>query len=198
MELWGHSLGFWQSVVFWSIVISALAGSVGITAAFVSALVGYNVSNVVQKDADIRISEANARAAEAMLRLERHKERRRLTSQQFAVLVEKLKPFAGTEFDLSAIDDEQLDLALDVERALTASGWTIRSWTLGGNVTTLPGRRFFVGHVVLGGGDVQMRDPGLLGARDALFNVLTLAGFEGVRGSGADAPPGFRTEAYST
>lgn len=141
------------------------------------------------KGKDEKIAEANARAAEAMLALEKFKRPRRLTSEQHALLIEKLKPFAGTEYDLAAKDPEPLDLALDIESALRAAGWTIRSWTDGGIVTNLPGRPFVVGHIVLSGIDVQMRDPDLSNARDAFVNALTLAGFEGVRGSAANVPP---------
>ena len=143
----------------------------------------------VLKERDEKIAEANARAAEASLALERFKKPRRLTSEQYTVLVETLKQFAGTEYDLAAKDSEPLDFALDIERTLTDAGWTIRSWTGDGIITNLPGREFDVGNVVLDGVDVQMRDPSLSSARDAFVNALQLLGFEGVRGSAAKALP---------
>ena len=141
------------------------------------------------KEKDEKIAEANARAAEALLALERFKKPRRLNSEQHAVLVETLKQFAGAEFDLAAKDSEPLDFALDIERALRDAGWITRSWTGGGIITNLPGREFVVGNVVLDGVDVQMRDPSLSSARDAFVNALKLTGFEGVRGSAASVPP---------
>jgi hypothetical protein len=140
------------------------------------------------KEKDEKIAEANARAAESLLALERFKKPRRLSSEQHALLVENLKRFAGTEYDLAANDPESLDFALDIERALGDAGWTIRSWTDEGIVTTLPGRSFCVGQIVLNGVDIQMRDPSVSSVRDALVNALTHFGFENVRGSAAKAP----------
>ena len=139
--------------------------------------------------ANERAGEAEQKAAEAKLALQKFKEPRRLSSEQHAVLVKKLKQFAGTEYDLAAKDSEPLDFALDIERALRDAGWTIRSWTDGGIFTNLPGRDFVVGHVVLDGVDVQMRDPSLSSVRDAFVNALEISGFEGVRGSAANASP---------
>lgn len=63
--MWGFSLQFWQVVFFWATVTAAVAGGISITAAFVSAMVGYQITDLVQADADKRISEASARGDEA-------------------------------------------------------------------------------------------------------------------------------------
>jgi len=64
--MWGwFSLETLQSIFFWATLTAAIAGGVSITAAFVSAMVGYEVADLIQTDADRRIAEANARGEEA-------------------------------------------------------------------------------------------------------------------------------------
>lgn len=113
--MWGFSLQFWQSVFFWATVVAAVSGGIGISAAFVSAMVGYQISDIVQADADERIAEATARgeearaeagkaheraaalekeAAEARVEQERIKVRlasRRLTAEQYKILTGVLR-----------------------------------------------------------------------------------------------------------
>jgi hypothetical protein len=63
--MWGLTLQFWQTVVLWANVI-ALAGAVLTGAAlFVSAWVSSNIADVIQQDADKRITEARTRGDEA-------------------------------------------------------------------------------------------------------------------------------------
>jgi hypothetical protein len=148
------------------------------------------------KDKDDQIAKANARGEEAKLetvRLElalaKVKTPRRLTQDQRAKCVAGLKEFSGTAFDISASIHETLIFALDIEGVLTEAGWDRRSWTGGGNVINLPGRTFVAGNVITQGVDIQILDPGLSKARDALVNALRLAGFEGVIGSAVNVPP---------
>jgi hypothetical protein len=63
--MWGLSIPFWEAVFKAATIAALILGGFGITAAFISAWVGYELTDVVQKDADKRISEANANAAEA-------------------------------------------------------------------------------------------------------------------------------------
>jgi hypothetical protein len=148
------------------------------------------------KDKDSQIAEANARAEEAKLKtarlelaLAKFKAPRRLTQNQRAKLVASLKEFSGTAFDISASINETLIFALDIESTRTEAGWDRRSWTGGGTAINLPGRPFVAGFVITEGIDIQIFNPGLSKARDALVNELRLAGFERVIGSDVDVPP---------
>jgi hypothetical protein len=73
MEMWGHSLPFWESIFRWATGIAAIAGGIAVTAAFVSTIVGYQITGRVQQESDKKISEANARTEEAKLEQERLK-----------------------------------------------------------------------------------------------------------------------------
>lgn len=71
--MWGYPLGLWESVFFWSTGIAAIAGAIAVVAAFMSGIIGYQISDHVQREANKKISEANARAEEAKLEQERLK-----------------------------------------------------------------------------------------------------------------------------
>jgi hypothetical protein len=66
----GFPLSFWQSIFFWATSIAAVAGAISISSAFISAVVGYQISDIVQSDANQRIAEAAVRTKEAELKLE--------------------------------------------------------------------------------------------------------------------------------
>jgi hypothetical protein len=69
-------------------------------------------------------AEANARAAEAKLELERFKQPRTLTIEQQDRISSKLRPFAGQEFILSvAPHPESFDFLLILESIVTKAGW---------------------------------------------------------------------------
>jgi hypothetical protein len=63
--MWGLSLQFWQSVVLWANIVALAGGVLTGAALFVSAWVSSNIADVVQQDADQRISEARTRGDEA-------------------------------------------------------------------------------------------------------------------------------------
>lgn len=65
MDLWGFSLHFWERVFFGASLIAALAGGLSVFAAFVAGIVGYQVTDRWQKDADSRISAGQAETAKA-------------------------------------------------------------------------------------------------------------------------------------
>jgi hypothetical protein len=56
---------FWASVFKWSTISAAVFGGIGVVSAFVSAWVGYQISDATQKDANLRIEEARGDAAKA-------------------------------------------------------------------------------------------------------------------------------------
>jgi hypothetical protein len=63
--MWGLSVQFWQNVVLWANVVALAGGILTGAALFVSAWVSKNIADVVQQDADRRISEARTRGDEA-------------------------------------------------------------------------------------------------------------------------------------
>jgi hypothetical protein len=86
-------------------------------------------------------AEANARAAEAKLELEKFKAPRTLSAEQQAAMTAKLKKFAGTSFDVAIGpmgDPEPLYLARAIHSALTLAGWGQVAWVDGGLSYTEP------------------------------------------------------------
>jgi hypothetical protein len=75
-------------------------------------------------------SEANRRAAEAQLALEKFKAPRTLTPEQRGRIVDKLKQFSGTEYDITIIESEPeiLNFVFTLELVLSAAGWTELDW----------------------------------------------------------------------
>lgn len=75
-------------------------------------------------------AEAIARAAEAQLALEQFKAPRTLTPEQRGRIVDKLKQFSGTEYDItvSSLDPEILDFVFTLELVLSTAGWTELDW----------------------------------------------------------------------
>src|SRR5580704_281646 len=63
--MWGLTLQFWQTVVLWANVVALAGGILTGAALFVSAWVSSNIADVVQQDADKRITEARTRGDEA-------------------------------------------------------------------------------------------------------------------------------------
>jgi hypothetical protein len=63
--MWGLSIPFWETVFRWATISAFVFGGFTATAAFISAWVGYELSDIVQKDADKRIAEAKSEAARA-------------------------------------------------------------------------------------------------------------------------------------
>jgi len=118
-------------------LVAAIFVGIGITAAFVSAIVGYQLTENALSDARVKISEADARAKEAELALAKFRAPRLPEKKQLAIVAERLKPFAGTKFDvgLSASSGEQADFIWRLEPALTNfelsvpnAGWVELPW----------------------------------------------------------------------
>ena len=128
----GFSLEFWESVFFWSTGIAAGAGAVGVAAAFIAGMVGYQVTDRLVKESNVKISEANARAEEAKaiaakanLELARFKAPRVLDNEQQDRIKEKLKKFIGATFVTSTLPLEPESSAFSniIETTLTESAW---------------------------------------------------------------------------
>ncbi|WP_139215738.1 hypothetical protein [Methylobacterium sp. UNC300MFChir4.1] len=103
--LWGFSLGFWQTVVFWLWFVTASAGALAVAASFGSSVISYYISDATETAAKIEISKAksdagaanraageaneragkaNERAAEALARAEHEALERARLEAQFA------------------------------------------------------------------------------------------------------------------
>jgi hypothetical protein len=81
-------------------------------------------------EANARAAEANQKAQEAILELARFKAPRELTQEQRGRIVDKLKPFSGTEYDIaiSDADPEILNFVFIIELVLSTAGWTEIDW----------------------------------------------------------------------
>ena len=117
--------------------IAAICGGVGIAAAFISAIVGYQLSENAARDAGVKIAEANERTQKLRsdnLLLQRSLAARRIVmggldgedkirSERFKA-VEK---YAGTlALIQSDTDSEPKILASDIRLVLNKAGWNIR------------------------------------------------------------------------
>jgi hypothetical protein len=80
--------------------------------------------------AEARASIANQKAQEAILELEKFRAERILTGQQMARIAEKLKQFAGTEYDMAlhSNDPELMGFLYFIETTLLKGGWKALSW----------------------------------------------------------------------
>jgi hypothetical protein len=87
--------------IFWSTGVAAIFGAIGIGAAFISAIVGYGISDFVQAESNTRIAEADARGKEAGEEAakanERTEELRNANLQLEAKLLEMQKEVRGRE-----------------------------------------------------------------------------------------------------
>jgi hypothetical protein len=119
----------------------------------------------------LETAQANAKALEARVELEKYRAPRRLTAERKAEIAEKTKVFPDVAFAMAAVGPESIDLAIDTADALQTAGWKWVSWPMGGVVTNLPGRPM-VGSVALTGTEIQVHDPALVNAGNALLRAL--------------------------
>lgn len=100
---------------------------VGVLATFAIAASGKIRDEALNREiaaSNERAAEANARALEASLALEKFKAPRSLSMEAQQRIVAKVKPFAGTQFNVSATQDkEALNLLMGIEDALNAAEW---------------------------------------------------------------------------
>jgi hypothetical protein len=86
-------------------------------------------------DAGKDIAEANARAVEAQLALERYKAPRQLTPEQQAHISAKIASFGKTPFDVALQPDlEPIGLMRQILSALKQAGWTHVAWKTAGGI----------------------------------------------------------------
>lgn len=138
-RMWGFSLEFWESVFFWATGLAAIAGAVSVASAFVAGIVGYQVTDRVLKESEVKIADANARAEEAKavsaaanaraveanLALEKFKAPRSIDPHEMQLLVSQLRKFTGQEYQVTTFWDlkEALGFSNQLHEALQKAGW---------------------------------------------------------------------------
>lgn len=97
----------WLWWINWGTTIATLLVALGVVGEFAGMLLAPRFQRTIDEahnreiaHANAQAAEANARAARANLELDRFKAPRKLTSDQIERLVSKLRPFAGTAFQL--------------------------------------------------------------------------------------------------
>ena len=112
--------------------LAAVCGGVGIAAAFISAIVGYQLTEKSLKDSDVRIAEANARQKDAELKLG---ELRKLSGPRdinFDVFKKQLegKPTAPVVIWYLPDSSDGYWFASRLQVALGVSGWKTEGWPI--------------------------------------------------------------------
>jgi hypothetical protein len=127
---------FWETVFRWATLVAAGAGGISITAAFVSAWVGYEITGATQRAADQRIALAQEQASKADERAALANERaarlmqiaswRHLTAEQTDAIsrTAKLHPIRiGIAY--TATDPESASYAWAIENAFKLGGCNV-------------------------------------------------------------------------
>jgi hypothetical protein len=140
--MWGMSLQFWELVFRWATVSAGLLGVLTAAAAFISAWVGYQLTDVVQKDADRRIEEA--RVANKVL--EAKIQPRRISGETSTQMSAILSMFHGVQIVVvsSFFDAEAKDFGDDLEIVFRNAGWTTARTRNGTWALPLPGKGVFI------------------------------------------------------
>ena len=148
----------------------------------------------LRRRSEERVAEANARAAaanqkaqEAILELARFKAPRVLTQEQRGRIVEKLKRFSDTEYDIaiSDSDPEILSFVFTVELVLSSAGWVELNWQGSGQALIRQGQSLIrlgasVTNVVIG---VHVNQPPkLLECASVLSDALTAEDIDATAG----------------
>jgi hypothetical protein len=139
----GLSLHGWENAMVVFLIIAGLFALVAGVATW--AVVHLQRIEIAKSEDDLEryklntakeISEANARAAEARLELEKFKLPRDLSAEQLGKLTATVSKFSGTIFDVGAAstDPEHLFLLSQIVYALKDAGWTLVNWQGPGQV----------------------------------------------------------------
>lgn len=193
-----ESLAWWNK---WGVIVGMAATAIAASWLVIAQLMVINESRAISiaqdellrikdeklardlSEKDLLIAEANKASAEAKLALERLKLPRSLTAEQRRVLIEAMRRFAGTVFEISGRENEALGFGLGLTDALVEAGWKVRTWTGGGEVINLPGRSFKAGAVIDDGIHLRTFSKELQAPREGFAKFLKDAGFNGVKES---------------
>jgi hypothetical protein len=135
----GWPLPVWESIFFWTTAAAALFGGLSITAAFFSAIIGYEISDVVTREADTKIAESNARQKEAELKLaqlDRKITPRSISDIEAGKIVEEIKLFPSTPFAIETDPAAEYGFVNRVIELLREGGWKWNSYSA--SLTSLP------------------------------------------------------------
>jgi hypothetical protein len=116
----------------WGVIEQGAFAAVVIALAveFVALKVGEPYKEKITHERDLQLARAQKDAADSKIALEKFKAPRELTPEQRGRIVDKLKKFSGTEYDIAISDSEPeiLGLVLAVELVLSTAGWTELDW----------------------------------------------------------------------
>lgn len=128
------------------------------------------------------ISEANARAKEAELKLEELRARiapRHLTLAQRQSLTQRMKAFPGVTFAMASSGDDN-EFVMELGESLTAAGWHWINWPLGGIAIKLSHGLPEIGLDTMTGIETHVYDPDMQPIAIQLFLGLKEAGYKNV------------------
>jgi hypothetical protein len=111
--MFGFSLQTLQSIFFFTTVIAALAGGISVVCALTSAMVGYKISDIVQTEAERRISEAEKKIAP------------RFINRTKFISTIRGEPKTSVEIMYSRDDPECYDLAQQLRSVLLEADWPV-------------------------------------------------------------------------
>jgi hypothetical protein len=126
----------WETIFRVATWSALMFGALSIGSAFVSAWVGWEITDATQKDADariragdVRMAEANARTKEAELKLEQLRKDLGPRQLQRDLFIKEVtgKPTAHVEIMYLQDDPECFDLAQQIWRALEAGPWPVEA-----------------------------------------------------------------------
>lgn len=136
-----NSANWWFGVSWYGILLAGATTALGalLTVAFL--FVQYWSSGVRERQSDWRTSVLETQTKQANSELVRLKTPRDLTQEQRGRIVDKLKQFSGTEYDItvSGIDPEILSFVFTIEVVLSTAGWTELDWKGIGEEYVRPG-----------------------------------------------------------
>lgn len=143
----GFGAHFWEQLLLGSLAVVGVAG-VAVFLFSAAVIISQRRENSAAKveferykletgetiaKANERAAEANQKAQEASLELARLKEPRSLTEEQRGRIVDKVKKFAGTEYDvtISVAEPEILGFLSIIEDVLSSAGYSEIDWKAG-------------------------------------------------------------------
>ena len=141
-NMWSFTDPIWERIFIGVTFAAFVFGGLAAVGAFSSALIGYKITAATQnasddkiRDANVEIAKAtaeaakaNERAVEAQLELEKFKSPRTLKPEQQKQIIEKLKQFSGTTFDMATSNsEEQINLVGQIEAVLTELAPVVRT-----------------------------------------------------------------------
>jgi hypothetical protein len=135
--MFGLSLHGWENWMVGSLIIAAAFALIAGFATWavvrlqrIEIAASKDEFNKFKVESDVKLAEANARALEAKVELEKFKADRKLTPEQQAIVADKVRRFQGIKFDtgLASTDPEYIVLLNAIEAALKSAGWIPIEW----------------------------------------------------------------------